>query len=263
MLTRRERRIVRINNRQTTPPSRQVGQSYVQDVSELASKKVSVCITAYNTASYIEECLDSVANQTWFSFTDNYDILLGIDGCEKTLEKVKSIMHKYKNLRVFFSENNVGTYIMTNTLMSMSDADFLIRFDSDDVMCPKMVETLVKQIKGNDIVRFRLQNFPIRTIEVTYGQIIMTKECFEHYGGYMPWRCEADANLLTRVGVNGKVKKIPDILFRRRVHSEALTRKKDTGYRSAERRNNKEYTRLNATKKPVIEMVTTGVIEIK
>ena len=262
MLSKRERRIIRLTPH-ITPKIHHSDFVKPEKTPPDTNKKVSICITAYNSANYIEGCLDSVANQSWFSITDNYDILVGIDGCEKTLEKVKSIKHKYKNIRVFFSEKNVGTYIMTNTLMSMSDADFLIRFDSDDIMYPKMVETLLSHINGYDIVRFRLQNFPLKSTEITYGQIILTKECFEHYGGYMPWRCEADADFLTRVGIKGKIKKIPNILFNRRIHNEALTRKKDTGYRSPERRKNKEYTRLNATKKPVIEMVTTGVIEIK
>ena len=30
---------------------------------------------------------------------DNFEIIVGIDGCEKTFEYMKTIMHNYKNLK--------------------------------------------------------------------------------------------------------------------------------------------------------------------
>ena len=65
-------------------------------------KGVSVILTAWNTQDYIEECLDSVYKQSFFKKNDNYEVLLGIDGCEKTLNKVKGIISKYPGLKVFY-----------------------------------------------------------------------------------------------------------------------------------------------------------------
>lgn len=49
---------------------------------------VSIILTAWKTQDYIEECLDSINKQQFFNKEKtNYEILLGIDGCEKTLEK--------------------------------------------------------------------------------------------------------------------------------------------------------------------------------
>ena len=78
---------------------------------------VSVCISAYDTAEYIEECLDSIYDQSYFLTNDNWEVLVGIDCCEQTLLKVKSIMHKYKNIRVFMMDSNKGTYITCNTII--------------------------------------------------------------------------------------------------------------------------------------------------
>ena len=54
---------------------------------------VSVCITAYNVQNYIKECLDSVIRQTWFKEHNNWEIIIGVDGCQKTLDYLKKIMH--------------------------------------------------------------------------------------------------------------------------------------------------------------------------
>ena len=75
----------------------------------MESKGVSIIITAYNTADYIEECLDSIYDQSWFKKHRNWEVLLGVDHCKETLKKVVSIMEKYPNFRVFYMIENVGT----------------------------------------------------------------------------------------------------------------------------------------------------------
>ena len=79
---------------------------------------ISICITAYHVEKYIKDCLDSVVNQTWFKTHNDWEIIVGVDGCEKTLSQLKTIMHNYKNLRVFMMDSNNGTYITSNTIMS-------------------------------------------------------------------------------------------------------------------------------------------------
>jgi glycosyltransferase involved in cell wall biosynthesis len=68
---------------------------------------------------YIKETLDSIYEQIYFKKNDDWEILIGIDGCNETLKYVHSIMENYKNLRVFMMEENRGTYITTNTIMSI------------------------------------------------------------------------------------------------------------------------------------------------
>ena len=35
------------------------------------------------------------------------------------INKVKEIMHKYRNLRVFMMDSNMGTYVTSNTLLDL------------------------------------------------------------------------------------------------------------------------------------------------
>ena len=98
---------------------------------------VSICVTAFKSVKFIKKTLNSITNQTWFKNNKNYEIILGIDGCNETLQYIKRIQNNYKNLIVIMMKKNKGTYITTNTIMTISKYDHLIRFDSDDIMYPK------------------------------------------------------------------------------------------------------------------------------
>lgn len=191
---------------------------------------ISICITAYNADKYIEECLDSVKTQTWFKKNSNWEIIVGIDGCEKTLEKVKSIRNKYKNLKILMMEKNYGTYITTNTIMSEARYKNLLRFDSDDIMLPDMVETLMLFADDYDFLTFSFQNFGLndKILRFAHGVTLQKSWVFDKFGGYQPWRCSADSEYIERIKKFVNIKNIPKILFRRRCHEESLTQAPET-----------------------------------
>lgn len=213
---------------------------------EKYKRGVSICLTAYNEEKYIEEALDSIKNQTWFKKHNNYEILLGIDCHYGTLKKVQEIRNKYHNLRVFMMNKNGGTYIATNTMMTIAQYDVLIRFDSDDVMLPNMVETIMNNIDDVDVVRFQMKNFGRRSgTYMACGQIAIKHDVFDKFGGYQPWTCSADSELEERLLKFAKIKKITEVLFNRRIHTNNLTVAKETNFSSKVRRENLLYvTRL-------------------
>ena len=198
---------------------------------------VSICMTAYKATEFIQEALNSVYNQTWFMNHDNWEVLLGIDGCQETLNYIKTIMHNYKNLRVFMMDSNQGTYVTTNTLMSLARFDGLIRFDSDDVMLPEMVETIMRKKGDYDVVRFKMKNFgKNKIVNIACGQVYFKHSIFDEFGGYQPWPCNADNEFERRVYKFCKVLKLPEILFNRRIHDDNLTVRKETNFQSATRK---------------------------
>ena len=127
-------------------------------------KGVSICITSYKADKFIKECLDSVINQTWFKDHDNWEVIVGVDGCARTLHYLQSIMGNYKNLRVLMMDSNKGTYVTTNTIMKEAKYSGLIRFDSDDIMLPIMVQRILEEKKDNDLIYFMMQNFGKNTL---------------------------------------------------------------------------------------------------
>lgn len=96
---------------------------------------VVVLITAFNAEDHLERCLDSVINQK--QLNNPLKIIVGIDGCYKTFEVAKKLTRKYQsNVTFFFSKNNIGTYVLKNSLLAkIVDRDSLIFFlDSDDLL---------------------------------------------------------------------------------------------------------------------------------
>ncbi len=207
----------------------------------LNNESVSICIPAYKAKEFIEECLDSIENQSYFKNNNNYEILIGIDGCEETLDKINEIKHKYRNLRIFFSEKNMGTYITQNTIIHNSRYEKIIIFNADDIMNNDMVEEGMLNIKKFDVVGFKYKNFnndsKIINSKVDGGSfsgIMMMNKCiWKKLNGFSPWKCGGDSDFRIRVA-NAKIRSfnISKPLFLRRIHENSLTQNKETGYGS-------------------------------
>ena len=225
---------------------------------------ISIIITAYKTEKYIKSTLDSISEQTWFKNHNNWEILVGVDGCNETLKYVHSIMKNYKNLRVFMMEENRGTYITTNTIMSIAKYDFLLRFDADDVMFSYLVEFLINESEFYDYDRilFKAKNFgkDSETILWAEGQIFMKHWVFDYFGGFMPWRCSADSEFIIRVDQFINVKKIDIILFKRRIHDSNLTVQKKTKYKSKFR--NLHFRYINKISKNINNINDAVIIKV-
>jgi glycosyltransferase involved in cell wall biosynthesis len=217
----------------------------IENALDLSEKKIpiSIIITAYQTQNFIEECLDSIENQTYFNNNNNYEVLVGIDGCQETLEKVKQIAHKYRNLSVYMMESNKGTYITTNTLLDLVKYDNILRFDSDDVMMPEMINEIMNQANDFDIIKFgfydftnNINNVSRNSMPVALGAIFAKKSIFEKAGGYQPWICSADREFLLRMKKHAMFGTIEKPIFYRRVHSGSLAKRIDIKTRNKIRR---------------------------
>ena len=101
---------------------------------------VSVVIPVYNSEKYVEECIDSILNQTY----DNIEIIVVDDGSEdSSLEILENFSDKIK----IFSQENQGLASSLNLGISKINGNWLKWFSPDDVMYPKTIETLVNAAK--------------------------------------------------------------------------------------------------------------------
>lgn len=197
---------------------------------------ISVIISAYNTQDFIEECLDSVANQ---KTNLKYEVLLGIDGCEETLEKVKSIMNKYINLdfHVYYSVENVGVYLMFNSLIEKSKYKYFTVFGADDIMLENHLEENIKYLKEYNCIITKgidFENNVDKKCGVNYdGIILLNKNIFNKINGYDVYRCGMDTDLLNRIKKqNIKIYKTSIATYKRRLHNNNLTKNNIYGYNS-------------------------------
>lgn len=105
--------------------------------------KFSVLVPVYNVEAYLEQCIESVLNQTY----ENYELILVDDGskdnsgeiCDKYAEifpdKIKAI-HK----------ENQGVLAARITGIHEAKGDFCIFVDSDDCVEPELLEKIQKVI---------------------------------------------------------------------------------------------------------------------
>jgi len=226
---------------------------------------LSIIITAWHAQNYIEECLDSIKNQDYFKHNNYFEILVGVDACQNTLDKLLEIRYKYKNLKIFMMASNMGTYITTNTLLDLSKYENIIRFDSDDIMIPEMISEIMRNKNNYNVIRFKHYNIRNNNIEKTpsknypHGVAYFNRMIFNELGGYQPWLCAADTELLIRGKDIVKEFFIDKGLFYRRIHNDSLTGSYEFGFTSKLRNNYKNLIgKENSIK---IKRITNGYTE--
>ena len=101
---------------------------------------VSVIIPVYNSEKYLEECLDSILNQTY----ENIEIIAIDDGSE---DSSLDILKKYSNKIHIFPQENQGLASSLNLGISQAKGIWIKWFSPDDVMYPYTIETLVGETK--------------------------------------------------------------------------------------------------------------------
>ena len=211
---------------------------------------ITVVIPTYNNIEYLEEMLESINNSK-----QNYtvEVLVGIDGCKKTLDFVKANFFD-ENVKFLFFGQNGGPYTIKNTLVQKASAEKIIFFDSDDLMSENLIPKIIKTLDLFKICKFRYKNFIYNKTDnykqsVSYGEGVfgITKSLFLEMNGFEPWICAADSDFWGRIyKSNVKARFINEILMLRRIHNNQLTKRNDTGMRSTLRAH---YWKLSKSKR--------------
>lgn len=113
--------------------------------------KISIIIPVYNTEQYLEQCIDSILNQT----LKDIEIILINDG---STDKSYNILKKYekKDSRiVLINQKNKGQGEARNIGIKIAKAPYIAFVDSDDFISPFMLQKLyIQMIQDNsDIVK--------------------------------------------------------------------------------------------------------------
>jgi glycosyltransferase involved in cell wall biosynthesis len=215
----------------------------IVEIKQEPKEPVSIILTAYKTKDFIEECLNSIEAQTYFKNNNDFEVLVGVDGCEETLEKLNEIKDKYRNLSIYMMKENCGTYMTTNALLDLVKYENVIRFDTDDIMEPIMIDEIVKfKSEDDDVIKLGFSDWVDGNVSDYHsandGIIYFKKRVMDEIaGGYQPWLCAADSELLARLKDSVNIKELNERLFLRRIHNNNLTKRKDTGFGSILRRN--------------------------
>lgn len=113
--------------------------------------KVSVIIPVYNVEQYLEECLNSIINQTLKEIE-----IICVDDCSK--DNSYLILDKYKDIdsRIILIKHNInrGLGPARNTGLSRANGEYIFYMDSDDYISNDYIQTLYVTAKkyNSDIV---------------------------------------------------------------------------------------------------------------
>ena len=198
-------------------------------------KFVSFIIPTFNNVEYIDQCVKSIKNNVNNNL--EIEIIIGIDKCEKTKNFILNTP-LFNDVELYYFNNNVGPYVIKNTLIKYAKYDNIIFFDSDDYFLDNVIKDLVDELDNNEYVLLKYQNIKdgvVRKASNLYaeGVIAFKKHVFLSQNGYYPWRCAADSEFRERSKYNGySIYKHPKLCFYRRIHETNLTRSTDTGLNS-------------------------------
>lgn len=113
--------------------------------------KISVILPSYNVREYIEQCIESVFNQT---FKDIEVICVDAGSTDGTLEILKGYVDEYPNLNIFLSnKKSYGAQI--NQGLNNANGEYISIIETDDYVDPNMLESLYEltQFGYVDIVK--------------------------------------------------------------------------------------------------------------
>ena len=201
--------------------------------------KLSVVVIVYNTEYYLEECLDSLVNQT----LDSMEIICVNDGStDNSLNVLNKYAKKYDNIKVIDQENAGGANA-GNRGLKEAKGEYVTLVDSDDIVVEDAYEKMYNKAKetNSDIVggkpniyllnyqRSVYYNHDIwdceKTIkpdeyldiyyDVFYWDKIYRRKLIEEHDIYMiPGKLYADAPMVFKAYFYAnKITLIPDIVY--------------------------------------------------
>lgn len=110
---------------------------------------ISVIVPVYNVEKYLEECLDSIQNQTY----SDIEVILVNDG---STDKSKDICERYCKEDTRFkliNQANQGQSVARNHGVAASTGEFIAFVDSDDIIRQDYLEVLIRYLSEEvDIV---------------------------------------------------------------------------------------------------------------
>lgn len=106
------------------------------------NEMVSIIIPVYNVEEYIDECLESVVNQTY----KNIEIICVNDGTpDDSVKHIKKFMKKHDNI-VLINQENSGVVVARNEGIKNAKGKYIMFVDSDDYIELNMVERMIDEI---------------------------------------------------------------------------------------------------------------------
>lgn len=108
--------------------------------------KVSIIVPVYNSAAYVDYCIESLIRQTY----KNIEIILVDDGStDASLQKCMAWKEKHSNI-IVLSQENKGQGYARNRGLKNATGDYIAFVDSDDWVYEDYIESMLKTALQNN-----------------------------------------------------------------------------------------------------------------
>ena len=143
--------------KQLSMSQKQLQENDFLSLPKIARPAISVVIAAYNCENFIQQCIDSLLNQTF----KNYEIIVVDDGSS---DSTLSILHDYERRYDFisvFHQSNGFAGAARNRGMYHAKGEYLLFLDADDFFEPLMLERAYSKAleTGSEIVVFHAREY--------------------------------------------------------------------------------------------------------
>ena len=114
--------------------------------------KVTVIISIYNSEKYLSNCLNSIINQT----LKEIEIICVNDGSTDNSLRILNYYKKKDNRIIIFNQKNKGVNSARNLGLKNAKGEFILFFDSDDILITDALEKLYNlgKYKNLEIIFF-------------------------------------------------------------------------------------------------------------
>lgn len=143
---------------------------------------ISVIVPVYNVADYLEQCLDSILNQTYKEF----EVILVDDGSTDTSYSICGEYVKRDSRFHLFRQENKGLSAARNAGLELCRGGYVTFIDSDDFVSPEYLQGMIENLKQADAdiaicEHYRLENgtFYFQKHDLNDREIISSRDAFK------------------------------------------------------------------------------------
>ena len=156
--------------------------------------KLSIIVPVYNVEAFLKKCVDSLLAQDLPK--EDYEVILVDDGStDGSGALCDTLAAEHGNIR-FIHQQNRGLSGARNAGIPVASGDYILFVDSDDYLCPNVLETLVglMESKDLDILRFNYQNVDMD------GKVFEPNKYSKPFVDYSNEVCDGETFLNERLG---------------------------------------------------------------
>jgi len=139
-------------------------------------KKISIIVPIYNVEEYLEECLNSIINQSLG--LNNIEVILINDGSSDNSKKVlENYALKHKDFVVVNRENK-GVSVTRNEGVELATGEYIMFLDSDDYLNKDALKEMYEVAKkeDSDVLIGRMKAFDSNGFYSYYSDKIITEK---------------------------------------------------------------------------------------